>query len=124
MTNFASNLRELREEHNLSQQEVANKTGIKQGMYSNYETGKSVPNLDVLTTLARFFRVSLDYLVGFMLLEKEDRDVANNLNISNAELTGRILHQGGSIAVKKLMKKEPNLFDKEIIDEYKKMKQG
>jgi transcriptional regulator with XRE-family HTH domain len=83
VSNFPANLKYLREEHNLSQQEIANKVGIKQRMYSNYETGHSTPNLEVLTKLASFFRVSLDMLVGFSLdiaLNKDDRAFMKKLS--------------------------------------------
>ena len=65
MTNFPTNLRYLREEHKLSQQQIADSLGLKQRTYSHYETGNSEPSLEILTKLAKFFRVSLDTLVGY-----------------------------------------------------------
>lgn len=124
MTAFSSNLKYLREEHKLSQQQIADSIGIKQRTYSDYENGKTEPGVEVLTKLARFFKVSLDYIVGYTILEPVDREIAKNLNISNAELAERVFAQGFEIAKNKVLKKEPNLFDKEIINAYKEREQA
>lgn len=58
-------LRELREDANLSQAEVASIVGITQSTYSSYENGsvKNIP-LDALVKLCKFYHVSSDYLLG------------------------------------------------------------
>lgn len=56
-------LKELREEKNLSQKEVAKYLNIAQNTYSRYETGEREPSISTLMKLAKFYRVSLDYLV-------------------------------------------------------------
>jgi transcriptional regulator with XRE-family HTH domain len=67
MTYFAQNLKFLREEHKLSQQEIANIMGIKQTTYSNYERGNTEPSLDLLLKFSKIFRTSLDMLAGVAL---------------------------------------------------------
>ncbi|MBQ6922474.1 MAG: helix-turn-helix transcriptional regulator [Clostridia bacterium] len=57
-------IRDLREDMDLRQSDLAKATGIDQRTISNYETGKSDPNSDALIKLADFFNVSIDYLVG------------------------------------------------------------
>ena len=57
-------LRQLREELNLRQIDVAKATGIDQKTLSNYETGKTNPDSYSLIRLANFFNVSIDYIVG------------------------------------------------------------
>ena len=57
-------LRELRESRNLSQQTIADSIGCSSVTYSRYETGQREPSLDMLVELAKFFNVSVDYLVG------------------------------------------------------------
>lgn len=57
-------LRELREDRDLRQIDVAAATGIDQKTLSNYETGKTNPDSIALIRLADFFHVSIDYLVG------------------------------------------------------------
>ena len=57
-------IRELREDRDLRQSDLAKETGIDQRTISNYETGKSNPDSYALIKLAEYFGVSIDYLVG------------------------------------------------------------
>lgn len=57
-------IRDLREDRDLRQADVAEATGIDQRTLSNYETGKTSPDGFALIKLADFFGVSIDYLVG------------------------------------------------------------
>ncbi len=57
-------IRELREDRDLRQIDVANATGIDQKTLSNYETGKTNPDSFAIIALAHFFGVTTDYLLG------------------------------------------------------------
>ena len=57
-------IRDLREDMDLRQSDLAEKTGIDQRTISNYETGKTSPDAENLIILADFFDVTIDYLVG------------------------------------------------------------
>ncbi len=57
-------LKDLREDHDYTQQQVAEKIGITQRKYSYIETGVQQLTADVLVALARFYAVSVDYLLG------------------------------------------------------------
>lgn len=57
-------IRALREDRDLRQIDVSRETGIDQKTLSNYETGKTQPDVTALIRLADFFDVSIDYLVG------------------------------------------------------------
>lgn len=57
-------IRDLREDMDMRQSDLAKATGIDQRTISNYETGKTAPDAYALITLADFFNVSIDYLVG------------------------------------------------------------
>lgn len=57
-------IRDLREDRDLRQSDLAERTGIDQRTISNYETGKTLPDAYALIKLADFFGVSIDYLVG------------------------------------------------------------
>ena len=57
-------IRDLREDHDLTQSEMAELLGVKQTTYSKYELGKILVPVDILIRLADFYQVSLDYLVG------------------------------------------------------------
>ncbi len=61
---FQERLRLTRNEKGVSQKQVADGVNITEVGYQNYEVGRRKPNFDVLVSLADFFNVSLDYLVG------------------------------------------------------------
>ena len=54
-------IKKLREEKNISQQELAEKTGIAQTTISKYEKNISSPDFKKMIKIADYFRVSLDY---------------------------------------------------------------
>lgn len=57
-------LRDLREDADLSQAQVAEILHIQQTVYSRYERGYQTIPLEHLITLADYYRVSVDYLLG------------------------------------------------------------
>lgn len=57
-------LRDLREDHDMAQKEVAAYLGIDQRVYSNYETGKRELPLRHLVRLADLYRTTTDYILG------------------------------------------------------------
>ena len=61
---FKNNLKALRIENGLGQVELAEKLGVSKGIISLWENGLREPNMSSLITLAKFFGVSIDYLVG------------------------------------------------------------
>lgn len=58
------NIRDLREDKNLSQQDVALYLNIKQNTYSRYETDERSMPLDIINKLADYYDTSVDYLMG------------------------------------------------------------
>ena len=61
---YIARLRDLREDHDLAQKQVASLLGIDQRVYRNYELGKRTLTMPHLGTLADKYRVSTDYLLG------------------------------------------------------------
>lgn len=57
-------IRDLREDHNLTQAEVAKYLHIKQNTYSQYENGQRQLPLSCLIALAKFYKTSTDYILG------------------------------------------------------------
>jgi len=61
---FAINLKEFREEKELSQKQLSEKVGISQSSIARWELLKSEPTASDLITLANFFNVTVGQLVG------------------------------------------------------------
>ena len=57
-------IRDLREDNDLSQREVAKMLNCSQQVYSNYELGQRDIPTQVLIELSRFYKVSVDYILG------------------------------------------------------------
>ena len=59
---YLRRLKDLREDHDLRQKDVANFLGIQQTVYSRYERGFQNIPLEHLVKLADYYRVTLDYI--------------------------------------------------------------
>lgn len=57
-------LKELRIERNLTQQQISQILNIKQNTYSQYENGQRQLPIESLITLAKFYDVTTDYILG------------------------------------------------------------
>lgn len=64
MNKFGAMLRFYRKQSNLTQFELADKTGISRSRINNYENGLREPDYDTLELFADFFKVSLDQMLG------------------------------------------------------------
>lgn len=70
---YLQRLRDLREDADLNQTDIAEYLGIQQTVYSRYERGMRTIPLEHLIRLADFYNVSLDYLVGRINSTKTNR---------------------------------------------------
>lgn len=57
-------LKELREDRDIKQREIAGFLHIKQNTYSQYENGERQLPIDILISLAEFYNVSTDYILN------------------------------------------------------------
>lgn len=57
-------IRDLREDHDLTQQQIAHYLMCDQSLYSKYERGERDVPLNIMIKLAQFYKTSVDYLVG------------------------------------------------------------
>ena len=64
MKNYMQNIRDLREDHDLSQSDVAKVLGTTQQVYSRYETGQNELPIRHLVTLCKFYKVSADSILA------------------------------------------------------------
>ena len=64
MNNYYPRLKDLREDNDMSQKQVADYLNIKQPQYSRYERGiRDIPT-DILIRLSRLYKTSTDYILG------------------------------------------------------------
>lgn len=57
-------IRNLREDHDLTQEAISKKLNISQRAYSHFETGTRGIPIEIFIKLADIYNVSIDYLVG------------------------------------------------------------
>ena len=81
----------MREQHSLTQEELARKIGISRAALSHYETGKREPDFDTLNRIADFFHVTVDYLVGRtnspeQIMDQDVREFVDRLELSDVDL--------------------------------------
>lgn len=61
---FCERLRELRTARGMTQDDFAKASGLTRSAVSMYESGRREPNFEVLETIADFFNVDMNYLLG------------------------------------------------------------
>jgi len=80
---FSKRLKQLRNEKNITQSQLAQILSMNIRSIRKYEAEEMEPTLSVLIAIADYFKVSIDYLVGRL-------DTKNYSIISNARITKRI----------------------------------
>lgn len=61
---FGNILKRIRQENNLTQEELAKKINTSRSNIANYENDKNMPSIDILEKLSKIFGCSIDYLLG------------------------------------------------------------
>ncbi|MDD3192970.1 MAG: helix-turn-helix transcriptional regulator [Oscillospiraceae bacterium] len=64
MLSYMQRLRNLREDHDMTQEQIARILGTSQTMYARYERGASELPIRHLILLCRYYRVSADFVLG------------------------------------------------------------
>lgn len=87
MSIVGKRIRDLREDMDLKQSDVAQATGLHQKTLSNYETGKTNPDSYAILKLAEFFDVSTDYLLGYSSINiRSAKDIIKKLDEIESEI--------------------------------------
>ena len=85
-------LKEIREQHGLKQENLAEHLKISRPAYSRYETGDREPNIETLVKIADFYKISLDSLIGRMpILSKIDYEITK-LSPEEKEQAAEMIH--------------------------------
>jgi transcriptional regulator with XRE-family HTH domain len=76
-------IRDLREDHDMTQDELADKLNISKRTLLRYESGISEPTIGILISLSLIFNVSIDYIAGVkdsdVIEEESIKEQLNNL---------------------------------------------
>jgi len=90
MFDFGYRIKELREQHKMSQEQLGRKIDRSKSVISSYENNIKIPPLDILTRIAVIFNVSLDYLVG---IDKTEMLSVGGLSVQQKELLRTIVFE-------------------------------
>ena len=82
-------LRDMREDHDLEQKDVAKILGISRQYYSRYELGQVDLPIRHYITLAQYYNVSIDYLCGGVDVPRPFRNETSQTANANFQLTER-----------------------------------
>ena len=79
--NLADNLKKLRKDNNLSQEQLADQLGVSRQSVSKWESGAAYPEMDKVLLLCKLFNVGVDELLNQDIkVVKEDKQSKSNLN--------------------------------------------
>ncbi|MEW6698701.1 MAG: helix-turn-helix transcriptional regulator [Bacillota bacterium] len=93
---LGNRLKTLREENNLSREELANLLGLSYWAISKYENNERIPDHETLNKIADYFKITIDYLLGRSndpspspktTIDEEWPEVANILRRNGKKLT-------------------------------------
>ena len=77
-SNLAENLKKIRKENNLSQEDLASILGVSRQAISKWESKVSYPEMDKIVLLCKKFNLNIDDL-----LHKDIKEVKDNINVQN-----------------------------------------
>lgn len=63
-------IRDMREDNDFKQSDIANRLGMSQPQYQRYESGDRLIPVDILIRLSQIYNVSVDYLLGLTDIKK------------------------------------------------------
>ena len=107
---IADNIRTFRKQKSMTQEQLAEMLGVTVGAVYKWESGQSLPELNMIVELADFFDTSVDVLLGYQM-----KDNSLSSTLSRLREYRRNNDQAGLTEVEKALKKYPNNF--EVVNE-------
>ena len=89
-------LRNVREEHNLRQLDIANMLGINRSTYTSYEIERDTIPINHLNNLCNYFNVSIDYVMGLNNI-KQYKNSKPNINIKKEMIRLKLLRKENNL---------------------------
>ena len=87
---FGKKLKQLRQEKELTQQELADRLSLTRATISSYEWSALYPSVEVLVEICRFFNVSADYMLGLVDVNLFD---TRDLTIEQENIIRELLYE-------------------------------
>lgn len=78
---FGNILKKIRQDKNLTQEDLAKQLNISRSNIANYENDKNMPSVDILEKLSKIFDCSIDYLLGKSNIRNPEK-----INIEDADI--------------------------------------
>ncbi len=103
---IGQNIRRLRRERNLTQEEVAAHLGISFQSVSKWERGEGYPDITLLPALANYFRITIDELLGMDELAREEN--YSRINREWAENNAAGQHNENVALMNRALREYPN----------------
>lgn len=95
---YYQRIRDLREDKDLNQAEVAQDLNMHKTTYCRYEQGISTPPLDIAVMIAKYYNVSIDYIAGITndkggkhQVSREEAEILSKYNDLSERRKGRII---------------------------------
>lgn len=110
---FSKRLKELRKNRNMTQKDLANELGVSMGSIGFYENQERTPDIDFLNSVADFFDVSTEYLLGrtdVKSMDLEIKEISNKTGLSEQSIE--------NIIKIKSSPRNSVFFDDEVLCEY------
>lgn len=104
---ISENIRTMRKEHKLTQEQLAEALGVTVGAVSKWESAMSIPDITTIIGLAEFFDTSVDALLGYESLSVGVEKTKEMLQTMRQQKQ----FTDGIREAEKALKKYPNLFD-------------
>ena len=109
-------LKKLRQDKKLTQAELAKKIGVTQSTIAGIEIGRREPSIELMTQLAEYFDVSVDYLLGIKETDDKEESLVKDLlvHLYNAGLIKDInnIDETTTDMIMSMVKKELELISK------------
>ena len=104
--NLHHQIRELRRERGITQEQLAEAMDVSTAAVSKWENGQSVPGIPMLTMLADFFEVSLDALTGYEARSHRREDMVARIRQLTIQRSDAVIPE-----VREALRRYPNHFD-------------
>ncbi len=103
---LADNIKKLRKEHSLTQEQLAEALGVTVGAVYKWESGQSMPEIKLLVEIAEFFETSVDVLLGYGWERGSMKDAVRRIS----ELCAEKNFEEAIKYAEKALQKYPNSF--------------